>query len=81
MAPVLFEYVHEMFYTQCHRSSRFAPIAQVEYEAGVVSGEPAESGRRHVVPAQELFDFVDQHGGLLLANRCPRFVARDFLLV
>src|SRR5690606_36471614 len=71
MATFLFVSVHEMFHPYCHRSAGFASVAQVEHETRIVRGKPAELGRRHVVPAEELLDFADQHGGSLWRIAVP----------
>src|SRR5688572_26182636 len=57
-----------MFHTSFGAIARHAAVAQVEHEAGIARGEAAELGRGHAGPAQEDFDFADEHKAALLSG-------------
>jgi hypothetical protein len=71
-----------MFHSSFRAQTGLAAVPQVEHEARVARGEPAELGRRHSGAAQELFDLPDQHHHFLkLRFDGLRFVAFKILLV
>jgi hypothetical protein len=63
--------VHEMFYPLFGARAGRAAVAQVEHEARIMGGKPAEPGRRHSRPAQEGLYLADEHGDSFFA--LPRF--------
>jgi hypothetical protein len=64
-------FVHEMFYPSFRTRTGRAAVAQIEHEARIVRGKPAEPGRRHSRLAQEGLYLADEHGDSFFA--LPRF--------
>jgi hypothetical protein len=53
--------VHEMFHAFHHCGTRFAAIAQITDQTGVVRGKAAKLGDGHPRRLDEFFDFADEH--------------------